>query len=173
MRHKVYGRHLSRNTDERKALFKNLVQSLILSEKIETTEQKAKSIKPLVDKLISSASAKNNPNTNKLVGQYLYTKVASEKLFKEIVPRLGTRKSGFTGITRLSRRPGDNATIVQMRLLLEEPMEKGGKVSQVSQGKEAEPAKGNLLSRARAGVSRSRGEKKEEPKKAVKKEAKK
>jgi large subunit ribosomal protein L17 len=175
VRHKVYGRHLGRNIDERKALFKNLVSSLILSETIQTTEAKAKAIKGLVDKLISSSKS---PTTKRLVSQFIVNKQVSEKLFNEIVPRLGERNSGFTSITRLGRRAGDGATIVQMKLLLESVEGKGKSVKSESEAKEPASAKasagkgGNLLSRARAGVSRSK-EAKSEPKKAAKKETKK
>jgi large subunit ribosomal protein L17 len=140
VRHKVYGRHLGRNTDQRKALFKNLVQSLILSEKIETTESKAKAIKPLFDKLVTSAKSKN---TQRLVSQFLVNKEASEKLFKEIVPRLGNRNSGFTSVTRLGRRMGDGATMVQMSLLLEEP--KATKPSKEAKAKGEKPAKAEKI----------------------------
>jgi large subunit ribosomal protein L17 len=177
VRHKVYGRHLGRNTDQRKALFKNLVSSLILSEKIETTEQKAKAIKPLFDKLVTSASSKKNSNSQRLVSQFLGSNQASEKLIKEIVPRLGNRTSGFTSVTRLGRRLGDGATVVQMRLLLEENSKKESRVKSLEssktekQSQEKPTARGaNLL--AKVGVGRTKEEKKAETKKSAKKEAK-
>lgn len=118
MRHKVYGKHLGRNKNQRTALFKNLVQSLILSESIETTEAKAKAIKGLVDKIITQAKS---PATRRLVSQFLVSKKTQEKLVNEILPRLSTRTSGYTSIVRMTKRLGDNALIVRMSLLLEEP----------------------------------------------------
>jgi large subunit ribosomal protein L17 len=121
VRHKVYGKHLSRTKNERTALFRNLVQSLIISEKIETTEAKAKAIKGQVDKLISSAKS---PTTKNLVTQFLTKKETQDKLFNEIMPRIGSRISGFTTITKLGRRQGDGSMVVAMSLLLEEPKTK-------------------------------------------------
>lgn len=141
MRHKVYGKHLGRNKNERTALFKNLVQSLILSESIETTEAKAKAIKGLVDKIITQAKS---PSTRRLVSQFLVSKKTQDKLIKEILPRLSTRTSGYTSTVRMTKRLGDNALIVKMSLILEEPKEKVSrelKVSQVPQGEEKEEKK--------------------------------
>lgn len=117
MRHNVYGKKLGRNKNERSGLFKNLVQSLLTFEKIETTEAKAKAIKGLVDKVINQAKT---PSTRRLVAQFLVDKKTQEKLIKEVLPRLATRNSGYTSTVRLGRRLGDGAMMVQVRLLLEE-----------------------------------------------------
>lgn len=118
MRHKVYGKHLGRNKNQRTALFKSLVQSLLNNEQIETTEAKAKAIKALVDKIITQAKS---PTSKRLVSQFLTQKETQEKLFKDLLPRLGTRKSGFTSVVKLGRRLGDGAMVVKMSLLVEEP----------------------------------------------------
>ncbi len=133
MRHRVYGKHLGRTKNERTALFRNLVQSLILSEKIETTQAKAKAIKGLVDQLITQAKS---PTTRRLIYQFLTKKQTQEKLINEIVPKLGVRTSGFTSITKIGKRLGDNTIMVQMRLLLEE-----GKKPEKKVAKKAEPKK--------------------------------
>lgn len=117
MRHKIYGKHLGRSKNERRALFRSLIRSLILSEKIETTESKAKAVKGLVDKIINQAKS---PNTRRLLGQFLTDKKIIEKLVKEIVPRLKDRSSGYTSLVRMGKRLGDNAMMVRMSLLLEE-----------------------------------------------------
>ncbi len=117
MRHKVYGKHLGRNKNQRTALFKSLVQSLFISEEIETTEAKAKSVKGLVDKIITQAKS---PTSKRLVSQFLTKRETQDKLFKYLLPRLGNRNSGFTSIIKLGRRMGDGAMIVKMSLLLEE-----------------------------------------------------
>lgn len=117
MRHKIYGKLLGRSKNERKALFSSLIRALILSERIETTETKAKAIKGLVDKIINQAKS---PHTRRLLGQFLTDKLAAEKLVKEIVPRLKSRHSGYTSLTRMGKRLGDNAMMVRMSLLLEE-----------------------------------------------------
>lgn len=129
MRHKVYGKHLGRDKNQRNALFKNLVRSLILWEKIETTESKAKAIKGFVDKIINAAKT---PNTRRLVSQFLIDKKAQEKLIKELTPKLKNRTSGYTSITKLGKRLGDGAMMVKMRLLLEEVKNKEPKESSTS-----------------------------------------
>ncbi len=116
MKHRVYGRILGRDKNERTQLFKNLVRSLFLWEKIETTEAKAKAVKGIVDKLITQAKS---PNTRRLISQFLTNKAIEEKLVKDITPRLKSRTSGYTSITKIGKRLGDGAMIVQMRLLVE------------------------------------------------------
>lgn len=114
MRHSVYGKHLGRDKNQRTALFKSLVRSLILSEKIETTEAKAKAIKGLVDKLINQAKT---PSQRRLLSEFVVDKKVSEKLIKEIAPRLSDRKSGYSSLLRVGRRMGDGAMIVRMSLV--------------------------------------------------------
>jgi large subunit ribosomal protein L17 len=116
VRHRVYGRILGRTKNERTTLFKGLVRSLILWEKIETTEAKAKAIKGLIDKLINQAKS---PTTRRLISQFLVEKPIQEKLVKDIAPRLKNRTSGYVSITRLGKRLGDGGVLVQMRLLTE------------------------------------------------------
>lgn len=120
MRHRIYGKKLGRNRNERKALFRNLVHSLILHRQIETTQAKAKAIKGLIDRIIIQAKS---PNTKRLVSQFLASKNIEEKLNNEILPKIGSRQSGFTTITKLGKRLGDNSLMVQMRMLLEEGKE--------------------------------------------------
>jgi large subunit ribosomal protein L17 len=131
VRHNVYGKHLSRDKNERTALFKNLVRSLILSEKIQTTEPKAKAIKGLFDKIVNQAKA---PSTKRLVSQYVVDKDASSKLIKEIAPRLSDRNSGYTRVVKLGKRLGDGAMIVQMSLV-------EGKKKEIKEPKESEESK--------------------------------
>ena len=117
MRHRVYGKHLGRNKNQRTALFKSLVQSLILSEKIQTTEAKAKAIKPLVDKLITQAKSKT---ASRHVFEFFSQKTTAQKLVDDIAPRTGSRTSGYTSTVRTGSRLGDGAMMVSMSLLLEE-----------------------------------------------------
>lgn len=133
MRHRVYGKHLSRNKNERTGLFRNLVASLVISEKIQTTETKAKAIRGLVDKLITQAKS---PTAKRLVSQFLINKPAHEKLINELLPRLQNRNSGYTSTIKLGRRAGDGAMLVQMSLLVEEAkVGKESKSQSVSESK--------------------------------------
>lgn len=116
MRHKVYGKHLGRDKDQRSALFKSLVRSLILEESIKTTQPKAKAIKGLIDKIINQAKSETS---KRLVSQFLIHKQVAEKLSKEILPRVKSRTSGYTSLVKIGPRLGDGAMIVKMSLILD------------------------------------------------------
>lgn len=117
MRHRVYGKHLGRNKNERTALFRNLVRSLFIHGSIQTTETKAKAIKGLVDKVINQAK---NKDSQRLLQSFLVEKSIREKLVKEITPLLKDRSSGYTSVVKLGPRLGDNTNVVKMSLLVEE-----------------------------------------------------
>ena len=117
MRHRVYGKHLGRNKNQRSALFKSLVRSLFIHQSIETTEPKAKAIKPLVDRIISNAKS---ATAKKLVSQFFNQKDVEAKITDDILPRVGNRVSGYTTTVRIGRRMGDGAMLVKMSLLLED-----------------------------------------------------
>lgn len=113
MRHRVYGKHLGRDKNQRTALFRGLVRSLILHESINTTSAKAKAIKGLVDRLVSKGKSKTNADL-RFIQSILPQKKVSKKLVEEIAPRYSDRVSGFTRVARLGVRPGDGAMIVKM-----------------------------------------------------------
>ena len=113
---RVYGAKLSRNTNTRKALFRSLLRSLVISGKIETTKVKAKAIQPDVDKLFKLV-AKGTVASKRLVFAKLGNdKETLEKLFA-MKPMTEKRKSGFTRIINLPNRKGDNAEVVRMEFV--------------------------------------------------------
>lgn len=112
MRKNVFGRQLSRDKNERQALFKNLMSSLVLDEKIKTTEAKAKAIKGEVDKLVTKAR-KESRLARKLLGNHLNPK-ALEKMISDIAPRFTGRNGGYTRMVKLGKRFGDDASVVMM-----------------------------------------------------------
>lgn len=116
MRHSVYGKHLGRDKNQRRALLRSLVRSLVLHGSIQTTEAKTKAIKGLVDKLIT-LSRKNTPAAISTLERFINQKEISERFSKEIVPGLKDRNSGFTSLVRLGRRTGDGAMMVKMSLI--------------------------------------------------------
>ena len=147
MRHKLYGKKLGRNKDERTALFKSLVQELFLHGTITTTESKAKAVKGLVDKIINLAKSKN---TQRLLQAYFSNKLLLERLIKEIAPKMENRTSGYTSLLRMGKRLGDQAMMVTMSLIGMENLkpiekvksEKGKVVSQKKEvAKKATPVK--------------------------------
>lgn len=98
--------------NERKALFKGLLSSLVMYEHIQTTEQKAKAIKGQADKLITTAK-KGGTNLTSRLYTFL-TPDAAKKLTVEIAPRFADRNGGYTRLVRLGRRLSDNSSIVLM-----------------------------------------------------------
>lgn len=113
MRKQVFGRQFKRDKNERKALFKTLLSSLVLSERIQTTEQKAKAIKGQADKLVTLAKKHKN-NAHTLLADYL-THDAVRKLEKEIAPRFSQRQGGYTSLLRLGVRQSDRATMALLQ----------------------------------------------------------
>lgn len=118
------GRKLGRNTNQRRALFRSLVRSLILHGCIQTTEAKAKAIKGLVDRIISKGKQDNSLASKNFIHSFLVQKDIIKKLADDIVPRFGNRVSGFTTTARLGPRKGDGAMMVQMSLIEGQKKEK-------------------------------------------------
>lgn len=112
MRKNIFGRKFKRDINERKALFKLLMSSLVLREKIKTTQAKAKAIKGEVDKLITKAR-KEKVLARKLLSSHL-TPNAIDKLLSEIAPRFKERHGGYTRIVKTGRRLSDGARMVLM-----------------------------------------------------------
>ncbi len=124
MRHKVYGKKLSRNKNERTALFKSLVQELIIHGTITTTEARAKAIKGQVDKIITLAK---NKTSQRLLQAYFTNRDLQDRLVNDILPKLGARTSGYTSSVKMGIREGDRTTLVKMSLIGAEqlkPLEK-------------------------------------------------
>jgi large subunit ribosomal protein L17 len=112
MKKHIFGRKFKRDVDERKALFKGLMSSLILYEKIETTEEKAKAIKGELDKLVTNAK-KDGVLARRLLSSKLSPE-ALEKMIKDIAPRFDKRQGGYTRTVRLGKRFGDDAMMVML-----------------------------------------------------------
>lgn len=110
MNKNVFGRKFKRDKNERKALFKGLMSSLVLNERIKTTEEKAKAIKGNIEKLITKAKNEGTSVQN-LLQDYLYPE-AIQKLINEVAPRFKERKGGYTRLIKLGRRFSDDASVV-------------------------------------------------------------
>ena len=115
-RHRVKGRKLGRNTNQRKALFKSLLNSLIMHEEVKTTQTKAKAVQQLFDKLVTKAKP-STVHARRLLHAFLGDKNSVNKLVDELTKRFGKRNSGFTRVTKLGLRRGDNAPIVKLELV--------------------------------------------------------
>src|SRR5246500_5732439 len=99
MRHKVAGWKLGRNTAHRRSLLRNLVTSLIMEERIETTIPKAKAMRPHVEKMITLGK-RGDLAARRLALSYLMTNESVTKLFDTIAPRFGDRNGGYLRIVR-------------------------------------------------------------------------
>ena len=113
---RVAGKKLSRNTNARKALFRSLVISLVNKGKIETTKVKAKAIQADVDKLMKFVAKDTVASKRLALSKLGNDKIAVDKLFK-LKNLTEKRKSGFTRITNLPNRKGDNAQIARIEFV--------------------------------------------------------
>ncbi len=116
MRHRNKGRILSRATAPRKHLLANLAQSVILHEKIRTTEAKAKEVRGTVERMITAAK-KPTLASRRLLLKKLPTEMAVKKLIEVLGPRYAHRAGGYTRITKLGQRQGDAAKMVMLELV--------------------------------------------------------
>ena len=108
MRHGFANRKLNRTSEHRKALLKNMLNSLIKYEQIKTTLPKAKFLKPQADKIITLGKKNNLTSTKNLISQ-LQDKKSANKVTKTLSKRYEKRSGGYTRIIKAGVRYGDNA----------------------------------------------------------------
>ncbi len=111
-------RKLNKPSDQRKELFRGLLKSLFKHEKIETTETRAKEIRPLAEKLIT-ASKEDTMHARLTVAKHLNDKDAVKKLFETIGPRYKERNGGYTRIIKKGPRRGDSTPMALIELVEE------------------------------------------------------
>ncbi len=145
MRHRKKGRKFGRNSSHRRAMFRNMTAALLVHEKIETTEAKAKELRGIVERIITKAAktgeAVGKPlnelsvddrarqvHLRRVIGKFVpkfYDDGAGElidvmqKLFFVYGPRFKDRPGGYTRVTHLGQRKGDNAPIAMIEILPE------------------------------------------------------
>src|SRR5436853_1088766 len=127
MRHKVAGWKLGRNTSHRRALLRNLVTSLIQEERIETTVQKAKAMRPHVEKMITLGK-RGDLSARRQAASYLMTPESVSKLFETIGPRFGDRAGGYLRIVRTGYQRGDGAEKAIIELIGSEKLQEEKKL---------------------------------------------
>lgn len=110
-------RKLGRKKEHRERTLRNLATSLVLYEKVRTTEAKAKTLAPIAERLISTA-LKGTLDARRQAKAFLFDSNAVSKLFEDLATRQGKRNSGFTRITKLPARPGDGAPMAMVELNL-------------------------------------------------------
>ena len=116
MRHKVAGFKLGRTTSHRRSLLRNMVTSLIIEERIETTVPKAKALRPSIEKMITLGK-KGDLAARRRAAAYVMTDEALTKLFDVLGPRFGDREGGYTRIVRTAWQKGDGADKAFIELL--------------------------------------------------------
>lgn len=109
MRHHNNKRKFGREKNQRNALIKSLVLNLIVREKIKTTEQKAKELRPAIEKMITKAKIDNLANRKSIASQLYNKRKETKKLFEQIAKRYLDRKGGYTRVLKLGERKSDGA----------------------------------------------------------------
>jgi large subunit ribosomal protein L17 len=118
MRHRKAGRQLRRTSEQKLALMRNLASSLIEHGAIETTEAKAKELRPFVEKLITKAKS-GTLHSRRLAGRHVQRRATADKLFQELGPKFAGRAGGYTRILKIGHRQGDGAEMARIELIQE------------------------------------------------------
>ena len=108
MRHGKAGKKLGRDSAHRKALYSNLAGALITHGRIETTEAKAKAVKPFAEKMVTLGK-RGDLHARRLAMADLRSNDVVHKLFSDVAPRFTEREGGYTRIVKLGPRQGDAA----------------------------------------------------------------
>ena len=147
MRHNRKVNHLGRKSGHRKAMLSNMASSLILNKRIETTEAKAKALKPYVEPLITK-SKEDTTHNRRVVFSYLKDKNATAELFRTIAPKIADRPGGYLRVLHTGFRPGDAAEMAlvefvdfnEAALASAAPKKEAKKTTRRSRAKKAEAA---------------------------------
>lgn len=116
MRHRNAGFKLGRNTSHRRAMLRNLVTSIILMDRVETTITKCKATRSIVEKMITLGK-RGDVHARRQAAAYLMTPDAVDRLFAVVAPRYGARNGGYLRIVRSGARKGDAAEMAFIELL--------------------------------------------------------
>jgi large subunit ribosomal protein L17 len=116
MRHRNAGYKLGRNTSHRRAMLRNLVTSVILMDRVETTVTKCKATRPLIEKMITLGK-QGTVHARRQAAAYLMTPESVDRLFAVVAPRYAARTGGYSRITRTGARKGDAAEMAFIELL--------------------------------------------------------
>jgi large subunit ribosomal protein L17 len=117
MRHRRQRNKLSRDTAHRKALLRNLQRELIQHERIQTSQAKARAVKPKMEKLITLAKRGDLHARRQALSALGQDKFLVHKLFEEVAPRYAERPGGYTRIVKLGPRRSDSTEMVFLELV--------------------------------------------------------
>lgn len=121
MRHRIAGRQFGLPSDQRRALLKGLLRSIIIYKRIETTEARAKDLRPMIEKLITRAKNEDTVHSRRIARTYIGGKSADDEdilkeLFTVIGPQYKDRPGGYTRMAKVGVRRGDGAPVVILEL---------------------------------------------------------
>jgi large subunit ribosomal protein L17 len=116
MRHRKAGRQLRRTGEQKLALMRSLATSLIQHGAIETTEAKAKELRPFVERLITKARS-GTLHDRRLAGRHVQQRAVADKLFQDVGPKFAKRPGGYTRILKIGHRKGDGAEMARIELI--------------------------------------------------------
>jgi large subunit ribosomal protein L17 len=145
MRHAIDHRKLRRNPSHRKAMLRNLMNSLVHSERIVTTVAKAKELRRLADRLITLGK-RETTHARRHVFSLLCDKKNTEKLFSGLAGRFSGRAGGYTRIVRTGFRAGDGAEMAILEYL---PAEEKKAAAKKGKKKKAAPARGTAAAKGK------------------------
>jgi large subunit ribosomal protein L17 len=169
MRHRKAGKELGRNPSHRRAMLRNMVTSLLKYEQIETTDVKAKALRPVAEKMITLAK-RGDLHARRQALAYVQDKETTHRLFGDLKDRYLERQGGYVRIVKKGVRKGDGAAISIIQLLPTEEGKKSGKRKvKKSKTKKASPDKAGDVTAGKG----KKGESKPKREKAAKKEEKK
>ena len=120
MKHRIKGKKLNRSSAHRKALFKNMAQAIIKHEQIITTLPKAKTMKPIIDKLISLGK-KGSLHARRQAFSQLRDNNMVSKLFGDLATRYAERQGGYSRVLKAGFRTGDDAPMAVIELVDRNP----------------------------------------------------
>ena len=120
MGHQDKVKKLGRTKPHRESMMANMAMSLIQHRMIKTTDAKAKALRPIVDRLITTAK-KDTLASKRQVAKTIHVKEVFKHFYAEVVPKFADRQSGFTRVMKLGVRRGDGAPISVVELLIEKP----------------------------------------------------
>ena len=116
MRHRVGGKKLGRKTPHRISMFRNLVTSLLKSERVRTTLPRAKAVRPIAERMITLGK-RESLHARRQALAYVKDPATVSKLFRDLAPRFVGRSGGYTRIIRLGFRDGDGAQMALIEFL--------------------------------------------------------
>jgi large subunit ribosomal protein L17 len=140
MRHRVAGKKLGRKTPHRISMFRNMVTSLFDKERVRTTLDRAKAVRPIAERMITLGK-RETLHARRQALAYIKDPAVVAKLFETLAPRFSQRHGGYTRIIRLGFRDGDGAQMAYLELIGSEFKPAKGEADKKGKGKESKEVK--------------------------------